>query len=445
AISQQQALESIAKLAKVDPATVKVDEPAELTFFFKEEAGDWHLAFLFNRVPVAPANFANAAGDRRSHGHGQGPSPCDAFLQLNYLVDAHDGEVLFYYSANPTLSRCKGIDELGVSHVFYGLKNDARFELSDPLRRIKTYDLELMNDVGSPLPTNPVSSIKADWGETNRAAISAHVNAQRVYDFYKSVLMRDGIDDKGMELVSVVNCTYSAVETPPQWHNGVWWQNRMWYGQDQDGNDTLRSYARYLDIIAHELTHGVTQYTSNLVYRNQSGALNESFSDIFGVIINDWDTIGSDSEVAGWNWEIGPGLGGKGNPLRDLSHPERTGDPDHMENYLKTTSDSGGVHTNSNIHNKAAYNVLTAVDKDGQRAFPPRDVAVLYYLCLQRLGQLADFSKALQALVLEAKTFYVGDPEECEIKVKQIEDAYKKVGIVNKKAVLSPKEKVGNL
>jgi bacillolysin/neutral peptidase B len=262
------------------------------------------------------------------------------------------------------------------------------------------------------------------------AAVSAHVNATRVYNFYKGVLIRDGIDDKGMDLVSVVNCTYSLHEPPPQWHNAVWYDNRMWYGQFEDDNGNLHSYSRYLDIIAHELTHGVTEFTADLVYRNQSGALNESFSDIFGIIINNWYRIGPDSEVDQWNWEIGPDLGSEGLPLRDMSDPTRTGDPDHMDNYLNTFSDNGGVHTNSNIHNKAAHNVLMARDQNGERVFTTREVAVLYYLALCRLNSLAAFSDALEALVDVAKVYFAGDEEERDAKITAIKDAYQRVGII---------------
>src|SRR5262249_7704916 len=119
----------------------------------------------------------------------------------------------------------------------------------------------------APVPANAVSQPSNAWGSKNRAAVSAHVHATRVYDFYKSVLFRDGIDDKGMDLVSIVNCTYDQDESPPEWHNAVWHENKMWYGQDLAATGTLRSFARFLDVIAHELTHGVTEHTSNLVYQ----------------------------------------------------------------------------------------------------------------------------------------------------------------------------------
>ena len=112
-----------------------------------------------------------------------------------------------------------------------------------------------------------------------------------------------------------------------------------------------------------------------------------------------------------------------------MSDPTRTGDPDHMSDYLATTDDQGGVHTNSNIHNKAAYLVLTATDEEDRRVFPPREVAILYYLCLCRLPSLADFAKALQALVDVASSLYAGDPEEREEKVEHLKAAYAAVGI----------------
>jgi len=241
--------------------------------------------------------------------------------------------------------------------------------------------------------------------------------------------MRDGVDDKGMDLTSVVNCTYSDEESPPDWHNAVWWQGRMWYGQVRGNREQLQSYARFLDVIAHELTHGVTEYSSNLVYQGESGALNESFSDILGIIISNWYTVGADSDVAEWSWQLGAGLGEGGLPLRDLSDPTRTHDPAHMKDYIHTKSDSGGVHSNSNIHNKAAYNVLVATDSAGKRIFKPRDVAILYYLTLVRLTPLATFNKTLQTLLDVAATYFLANPADQQHKLAAIRDAYASVGI----------------
>lgn len=408
-------------------------QPPELRFFYGEQLERWHLAYFFRKVPAASKEYIESATSCKSHGHGLGSSPRSMNPLLDFLVDAHDGKILLYYSATPLLAmpdipvKCKGSDVFNTDQEFWGRKTPSGFEMVDPLRFISTYDLQFKDmDTAKP-PVEPVKKAVSTFD--NKAAVSAHVNASRVYDFYKSVLMRDGIDDKGMDLISVVNCTYDKGGVPSEWHNAVWYKNRMWYGQDKGDNGELRSYSRFLDVIAHELTHGVTEHTSDLIYRNQAGALNESFSDIFGVIINNWYTKGTDS-TEGWNWEIGPGLGRNGMPLRDMSNPKRTGDPDHMNDYLNTPDDSGGVHTNSNIHNKAAYNLLTARDELDNSVFTPKEIAVLYYLCLIRLNNMATFSDVLETLADVATIYYAGDDAEREKKLATIKDAYKEVGIV---------------
>lgn len=432
ALSPADALGRIAKLAEISPSSFDKVPPPTLTFYCDQDQESWHLAYLCTHVPAAPAAFLEDAHDHK--GHGLGSSPRQRRPLMNYLVDAHDGAVLLYYSATPTVdvpSECLGDGEHGAGLPFWGLKLTNEFEMSDPRRAIRTYDM-LGKDIDrDPVPNTAVRNVSNNWQATNKAAVSAHVNATKVYNFYKSVLLRDSIDDKGMDLVSIVNCTYSADEPPPQWHNAVWYDNKMWYGQDEAPNGLLRSYSRFLDVIAHELTHGVTEYTSNLVYKNQSGALNESFSDIFGIVIANWDPTNPDRDVNSWTWELGAGLGDNGKPLRNLMDPTSTGDPDHMDNYLVTTRDSGGVHTNSNIHNKAAYNVFTATDDNGARVFRPMEAAELFYLCLSRLSSLATFSDTLNALLEVASVYYAGDEQKRDDRIRHIRNAYQKVGIVD--------------
>jgi len=321
------------------------------------------------------------------------------------------------------------MDENNEVQSFWGSQNGSDFEMLDPVRAIETYDLGFQDYKNVPLPKRPVQSATHDWTNTNKAAVSAHVNAMRVYDFYNSILFRDGIDGKGMTLVSVINCIHPHDHPPPEWHQAKYYSDKMWYGQKHDTTTgTLTSYSKYLDVIAHELTHGVTKFTAGLIYVNESGALNESFSDIFGIIIKNWYLVGPNSSVIRWNWEIGTGLMPNGEPLRDLSNPSRTEDPSHMKDYLHTSNDNGGVHTNSNIHNMAVYNVLTAKGSQGQHIFSAIDVAVLYYLCLERLNRTATFSKTKQVLVDVAKTYYAGVPDMNQ-KVKYITQAYDDVGI----------------
>jgi bacillolysin/neutral peptidase B len=431
-ISPANAVERIAAAVNLVPGRLEYSSSAELYFFHDDDNNLWRLTYYLSKVRAAPPTFLAQPLEERSSGHGFGRSPRVDKPHFDYLVDAHSGEIVFYFPSCPMMaipvpSKLIGRDEEGHAQSLWGNLNNASFELFDPMRRIRTYDFALNDIDNDPFPKTVIVSQQASVQST--AAVSAHVNATRVYDFYKSILLRDGIDDKGMDLISAINCTYPRDENPPEWHNAVWYDNRMWYGQIRDSQGEFRSYSRYLDVIAHELTHGITEYTSNLIYRNQSGALNESFSDIFGIIIKNWYLTDPNS-VANWNWELGAGLGHNGLPLRDMRDPTRTADPDHMNQYVRTFSDNGGVHTNSNIHNKAAYKVLTSKDSNDTYAFTPREAATLYYLSLAHLSRAADFSAARQALVDVAKTYYAGDRKEVAAKTAAIESAYDGVGIV---------------
>jgi bacillolysin len=424
-VSQEEALRAIADFAGSDPGEIA---PGVLNFYEDEETG-WHLVFVFDRVPVAPKEMREHA-----KGHGLGSSPRSRNPLVTYLVDAHSGKVVFHFSDSPLLAAplpvpttVTGIGEDGGAVEIWGELVEDRFRLSDPLRDIKTYDLAF-GDIDGAVLTDPYASDDAQLGDDCRGLTSAHANATKVFDFINGVLLRDGIDGLGMELINVVNVTSAADEAPPAWHNAVWWDDRMWYGQAPGADGKLVSFARHLDVIAHELTHGVTQYTADLVYKNQSGALNESFSDIFGIIIKNW-TPPDGGDVGTWDWQLGRGLGPGGGPLRDLSDPASTGDPAHMDDYVVTYLDEGGVHINSNIHNKAAHNVLTATDASGGYVFTPREVSYLYYLALTRLGRLDGFDDALEALVTVAMTYYAGDPAKRDARVAALRNAYGMVGI----------------
>lgn len=429
-----------------------------LTFYKDEDTQAWHLAWLFPELPAAPPegpaegpaegpeegpDEGRAGGEQRGEAlarHGLGPRPVPP--SVTYLVDAHDGTVLFHFSAVPTAvgvpARCTGVDEDGTEQTFLGALATATgttCRLADPLRSVRTHDLRFADiDTEPPVPEPPVEADTSDFGTSNRAAVSAHVNAARVQDFYKVVLQRDGIDDQGMVLVSLVNTTAASMEAPPSLLNAFWWQKKMWYGQvARDGR--LVSLSRYLDVIAHELTHGVIETTANLVYANQSGALNESFADVAGVIINNWYTAPDPRDVATWNWEIGPGLRSGGRPLRDFADPARLGHPDHMDGFRRLRpgelpnngNDQGWVHVNSNIHNKAVHNLLT-ITRNGQRVFTVQDVALLTYLGMTRLTPLATFTDARQAVVDVAQTYFGGDPNR-KVRIDAVREAYGLVGI----------------
>lgn len=432
-ISPVAALESLSSYcATAIPDFASIDAP-QLCFFAAKEGEDWHLTYHFKDIPAAPREVVEALEAGHTHGHGIGPSPRDKFLRFNYLVDAHSGEVVYYFSAQPFIDvpvLCKGNDEFGARRQFFGRAKAAGFELIDPLRNIETYD-HRFNDINAQLPDAAIENNSADFAASNTAGVSAHYHAQLVFDFFNNVLKRNGIDGKGMRVVSLVNCTYSNGGETKAWRNAVWWNNRMWYGQTpKSGESGFESFSRFLDVIAHELSHGVTETTSGLVYRDESGALNESFSDIFGVMVANWYP-GEPNPLSSWNWELGAGLGEGGLPLRDLSDPTRTGDPDHWSKrkYIGTPFDNGGVHINSNIHNKAAYNLLTAADSSGDPVLSPEQVALLYYFTLTRLSRRATFKDCLRVLRSVSATYFRGNAGAMAAARKTIDEAYARVGI----------------
>jgi bacillolysin/neutral peptidase B len=208
----------------------------------------------------------------------------------------------------------------------------------------------------------------------------------------------------------------------------------MWYGTLQNGGPPV-SAARYLDVMAHELAHGVTQTTANLIYRGQSGALNESFSDIFGILIKNWYP-GQPNPLAGWSWDIGEGWRGGSTVLRSVKDPTLGGQaiwpqgpaqPAHMNDYYNGQGDNGGVHINSGIHNRAFHNVATAMDAEGIHA---QEVALLYYVTLTRLAPMSRFSDCRRTLLNVAAQRYQGSPALQATLLAAIGKAYDDVGIV---------------
>jgi Zn-dependent metalloprotease len=213
------------------------------------------------------------------------------------------------------------------------------------------------------------------------------------------VLKRNNIDNQGGLMRSSINCVDQS-ESPDrkEWINAFWNGRQMVYGQRHNGAGFL-SMAVALDVVGHEMFHGVTDKTSRLEYAFQSGALNESYSDIFGIIIANQPV----ADPRTWNWKLGAGLQANGKPFRDMSNPPLHGQPEHMQKFrvLPNTrqGDYGGVHSNSGIHNKAAFNILTAV-KDGALVFTPGEVAAFFYIALtQRLSRTSQFTDSRTAVL----------------------------------------------
>jgi Zn-dependent metalloprotease len=193
------------------------------------------------------------------------------------------------------------------------------------------------------------------------AADEAYDGLGATFDFFAQVFDRNSIDDSGLALAATVHFGEG-------YNNAFWNSVQMVFG-DGDG-EIFNRFTIALDIIGHELSHGVTEDESQLQYFNQSGALNESMSDVFGSLIKQFAKKQTADKA---DWLIGEGLlatGINGTALRSMKDPGSAFDdpllgkdpqPKHMSNFVNTFEDNGGVHINSGIPNHAFYQVATRI------------------------------------------------------------------------------------
>ncbi len=247
---------------------------------------------------------------------------------------------------------------------------------------------------------------------------AAHDNAKAVYDYYKENFNRDSLDNRGMKLTSTVH--YGS-----KYNNAFWDGSKMTYG-DGDGERFI-PFALGADVVGHEMAHGVTEKTAGLRYFKQSGALNESWSDVFGNLIEKWDEARQNPGAAERDpkWLVGeqiftPKVEGDG--LRSMSTPGTgyAGDPQpgHMKDYKNISYDNGGVHINSGIPNKAAFEVAQKIGRD-------KLGAIWYRALTNYMTSGAQFSDAVNATVQSATDLYGSASAE----VQAVKDSWVSVGL----------------
>lgn len=273
---------------------------------------------------------------------------------------------------------------------------------------------------------------EGDPDSADIAVNEAYKYAGNTYDFYMNAYQRNSVDDKGLRLDSTVH--YGQ-----EYDNAFWDGQQMVYGDgDQAGNQPIFDrFTKCLDVIGHELTHGVTQYTAGLTYQDQPGALNESMSDVFGSLVKQM-TLGQTAGQADWLIGAGLLLPNIGPALRSMKAPGTAYDspllgkdpqPADMAHYVNTTDDHGGVHINSGIPNRAFYLVATKI---GGNAW--EKAGKIWYVTLtERLKSDADFQAAADATYSVAAQLYgAGSPEQ-----QAVEAGWAGVGItVNRTAGL---------
>ncbi|MGA8806277.1 MAG: M4 family metallopeptidase [Thermoanaerobaculia bacterium] len=253
------------------------------------------------------------------------------------------------------------------------------------------------------------------------AAGEAYDGAGITYDFYSKIYGRNSVDGRGLPLDSSI-------------HYGLNYTNALWNGKQMiygDGDGKLfNGFTGSLDIIGHELTHGVTQHTAALVYQDQSGALNEHFSDVFGILVKQYALK---QTAAKSDWLIGAGIFTKavhGTAVRSMKAPGTAYDdkllgndpqPAHMRNYQTMTSDNGGVHVNSGIPNHAFYLAATLL---GGKAWSVAG-QIWYDALTTLLKPKATFRDCARATAAAASKRYGANSEPA----RSVIEAWKEVGI----------------
>jgi len=345
-------------------------------------------------------------------------------------VEVNSGEVIstesnIRYDGPVTGS---GIDVQGVKRDLNLYQVGTTYQMIDitkaaaATRKIITYDMQhsTTKEIIASSNSNEFTN------DNDKASVSAHYNASKVIDFYKTLFNRNSLDDKGMEIES-----YTHFDT--NYNNAFWDGYEMVYG---DGDGVQFTYlSGDLDVVGHEMTHGLIDNcsddgTQKLSYHNQSGALNESMADVFGVLISTYDKYGV-ATGGEWKFDIADWVIGDyiytplypGDALRSLSDPTKYGQPDHLNSYLNSPDtkdgDWGGVHTNSGIPNKAAYAIANSIGME--------KTAKVYYRALtQYMNGTTNFEQAEDCLIQAATDLYPGSSAEVTV----IKNAFNSVGII---------------
>jgi Zn-dependent metalloprotease len=272
--------------------------------------------------------------------------------------------------------------------------------------------------------TLPGKTVRSEGGPAvgDISVNEAYDGLGSTFDFYLNVYQRNSIDNAGLPLDASV-------------HFGDKYDNAFWNGQQMvfgDGDGVIfNRFTGSVDVIGHELTHGVTGSEVNLTYQGQSGALNESVSDVFGSLVKQFK-LNQTADKA--DWLIGAGLlapGIHGVALRSMKAPGTAYDdktlgkdsqPADMKHFVQTSQDNGGVHTNSGIPNRAFFLVATAI---GGNAWEKAGQIWYDTICDKQLNQSASFAVFAASTAAHAAQRYGSQSAER----KAVIDAWTEVGV----------------
>ncbi|KJS75746.1 MAG: hypothetical protein JL56_07135, partial [Desulfotomaculum sp. BICA1-6] len=375
--------------------TIQPTEKAELMWY--EHKGQLNLAYVIDLNTVMPKPsawkvFVDATNarviDKYSnlkdwvHINGTGIGVKGDTKTLD-LLDGQDG---YYYMVDTTSNNS---DQIGAIQTYQ--------------YRTETDDLEIMYDTDTYFSDN-----------NQKTAVDAHYYHGLVLDYFKNKFSWLSYNGQGSTILPVVHFNLDGYE------NAGYYGNGFFVYADGDSNPynspelpPTNAWSAALDVIGHEYVHGVTEATCNLEYRDQSGALNESLSDIFGQVIE--RQIKSETD-----WKLGEEVFiDSENAFRDMADPTLYGQPAHINNYLYTLEDNGGVHTNSGITNKALYELATRIGDN-------KTLELCFYAMNNFFTTTTDFQGAANLLYLSAKSLYGAGSLECQA----VFDSFNIVGIV---------------
>jgi len=353
-----------------------------------------------------------------------------------YFVDARTGRIVFDYSdlqSQSAVGRATGV--LGDSKKISTLRAGGVFTLDDALRppSIRTYDMkgdpfrtrDVINGFAFLAPSDIGSDTDNAWEDG--ALGDAHVYSGYTYDYYFKRFNRRGLDDANRRMQTLVHPVRRGDFAQYSFFFRNFFDNAVYYGDglmlygvglpagSTVGGRSWDHSAGALDIVAHEITHGVTEFTSDLIYRDESGALNESFSDIIGTAVEMFfqprgTGLMQADYLIGEDVVRGGGAGG----IRSMADPMAYGDPDHYSIRFTGSEDNGGVHINSGIPNHAFYlaveggtNRVSGLTVQGVGGANRHQVETVFYRAVtQLLPASATFSMARAATIQAARDLY---------------------------------------
>ena len=344
--------------------------------------------------------------------------------QWIYYIDAYSGEVVNKYNNTPTDGPTTGTgnDMKGVSRtVNTYLEQNVHYMVNATKPMFKAADFsgilgvfDAKNDMKyhEEASADLVTNSSTNWN--NPQAISAMYHMTLIYDYLQNTHQRNSFDNKGSSMKAVINVCDDEY--------GGGYDNAYWNGYCVslgNGRTVFNSLATGLDIIAHEFGHAVVEYTANLEYQNQSGAINEAYADFFGVMVDrsNW-TIGEDVIKSKYYFPTGY--------MRDVRNPHNGGtsiddncwQPAHVSEMYLGPEDRGGVHINNSIPAHTYYLYATTTSRE-------KAEKVYYRALTTYLTPTSKFIDLRKAVIQAAKDLnYSSD-------VATLENAFDKVGIVD--------------